>query len=76
VVILAFCILTHLQDDGEEFVSDSADGTVLFWEVGALVEIIWVRKDLLRFFKTDAAPRVLSQTPTLARGQKGSALMV
>jgi hypothetical protein len=39
----------------------------LFRQVGALIEIIGMRKDLLRFFETDAAPPILPQTPTLAR---------
>ena len=67
MVILARGVLPHLKDDGKESVSDPADGPVLLRGVGTLIEIIRMRKDLLRLFKTDTPPRILAQTRALAR---------
>ena len=66
MIVFAFVIFAHFEDEGVEFAANPSDCTVLLRQVGALIEVVGMRKDLLRFFETDAAPRVCSQTLAFA----------
>src|SRR5208282_2266909 len=60
VVIFAFLVLPHLKNDGVQVLSHPTDRPVLLRPIGALVKVIWVRKDFLRFLEPDAPLRICS----------------
>ena len=66
VVIFSFLVLPHLKNDGVQVLSHPTDCPVLLGPIRALVEIVWVRKDLLPLFEPDASFRVCSEPSTLA----------
>jgi hypothetical protein len=55
VEVFALLILTNLKDHGVQAFSYPADRPVLIREIGALVEVIGVRENLLHFLKADPA---------------------
>src|ERR1017187_5909975 len=60
VVILSFFVFPHFENDGVQLLSHPADRPVLFGKIRALVEVVWVREDLLHLFESDAPFRVCS----------------
>jgi hypothetical protein len=61
VVIFSFLVLPHLKNDGVQVLSHPTDHPVLLGPIGALVKVVWVRKDFLRLFESDASFRVLNR---------------
>jgi hypothetical protein len=57
MVIFAFPVFPHLEDNAVEAFFHPADGSVLFRNIRALVELIRVRKDFLRLLKADSRIR-------------------
>ena len=53
--MFSFLVFSHLENDGVQLLPHPADRPVLLGPIGALVEIVWVRKDLLRLFESDAS---------------------
>jgi hypothetical protein len=54
MVVLTRTILTDLEDNGIENTLDPSNGSVLFREIRALVQIIGLGKQLLHFFEPNA----------------------
>ena len=48
-----FRILANLKDHRIQSRTDPADGAELLWNIDALIEVIRMRKDLLRFLEAD-----------------------
>jgi hypothetical protein len=67
MVILAFSVFPNLEDDAVEAIFHPADGSVLFRNIRALVEVIRVRKDFLRLLKADPTLGIRSQPPAFSR---------
>ena len=61
MVVLSLRILSHFKDDGVKPVSNPPNGTVLLRPVRTLIQIIWVREDLLRLFEADSTPGTFPQ---------------
>ena len=53
MVKFAFFVLPHFENDGVQVLSYPTDRAVLFGQIRALIEIVWVREDLLHLFKSD-----------------------
>jgi hypothetical protein len=51
-------ILANLEDHGVQSLTDLADGAELLRKIDALIEVIRIRKDLLRFLEADPAPGI------------------
>src|SRR5208282_6892938 len=60
VVIFAFLVLPHLKNDGVQVLSHPTACPTLLGPIRALVEVVGVRKDLLRLFEPDASLRIRS----------------
>lgn len=56
--VLTRLVLTHLEDHRVQAPSGPADGPVLLGQIGAPIEIVGVREDLLCLLKTESAPWV------------------
>src|SRR5208337_2349709 len=66
VVVLTFLVLPHLKDERVQPAPHPANGSVLLWQIRAMVEVVRMRKDLLRLLETNSTPRVLSQPLALS----------
>jgi len=66
VVVLSLRILSHFKDDGVKPVSNPPDGTVLLRPVRTLIQVIWVREDLLRRFEANSTPGTFPQPLALS----------
>src|SRR5580704_17145261 len=60
VVVLTFFVLPHFENDGVQLLSHPTNRSVLFGQIRALVNVIWVRENLLHLFESDASLRVCS----------------
>jgi hypothetical protein len=58
---LAFIVFPDLEDDGIDFVSYPTYSAVLLRHIGPLVEPVGFRKELLYFFKANAASGIRPQ---------------
>jgi hypothetical protein len=65
-VILAFPVSPYLEDDAVEAIFHLADGSVLFRNIRALVEVIRVRKDFLCLLETDSTLGIRPEPPTFS----------
>jgi hypothetical protein len=54
VVILSLLVLTHLEDERVQGVSNPANGAILFGDVRALVEVVRAVKQSLRLLESDS----------------------
>jgi hypothetical protein len=54
VVIFAFFVLSHFNNDGVQVLSHPTDCPVLLGPIRALVKVVRMRKDFLRLFEADA----------------------
>jgi hypothetical protein len=61
VEVFALLILTNLKDHRVQAFSYPSDRPVLIREIGALVEVIGVRENLLHFLKADPALGICPQ---------------
>jgi hypothetical protein len=60
VVVLSFFVLSRFENDGVQLLPHPADRPVLFEPIRTLVKVVWVRKNFLRLFESDASFRVCS----------------
>src|ERR1700730_3962834 len=60
VIVLSFFVLPHFENDGVQMLSCPADRSVLFGQIRARVNVIWVRENLLDLFESDHPLRVCS----------------
>jgi hypothetical protein len=67
MVKFAFGILSHLEDQRIQTLSDPSDGAILLRQVRALILIVRTRENLLRLFKADPALRIRPQHLAFAR---------
>jgi hypothetical protein len=55
MVVFSLFVLPYFEDDGKQLPSYPADRAILFGQVRALVQIVWMRKYLLYLFKSNAS---------------------
>ena len=67
MVIFALQVFLCLEDGAVEARFHPADGSVLFRNIRALVEVIRVRKDFLCLLKADSTLGIRSQPPAFSR---------
>jgi hypothetical protein len=58
VVVLALLVFVYLEDERVQTVSDPANGAILFGTIRALVEIVRMGKQYLRFLEANASFRI------------------
>jgi len=67
MVIFALMVFPHLENDAVEALFYPTDGSVLFGNIRAVVEIIRVQEDFLYLLEADTTLGILSQPPTFSR---------
>ncbi len=66
MVELSFLVFTNLKDYRKESTTYPVDGAVLNGEIRALVGVIRMKENLLRFLEPDSAPWIPPETPALS----------
>ena len=66
LVILSLFVLARFENDRVQLLSHPTDCTVLFGQVRALVKLVGVRENLLRFFESDASLRICTERAALS----------
>jgi hypothetical protein len=65
MVELSFCVFPNLEDHRVEVIANPSDGAVLKREIRALVRIVRMKKNFLRFVEADSAPWIPPKTLAL-----------
>ena len=66
MVELSFLVFPNLKDYRKESITYPADGAVLNGEIRALVSVIRMKENLLRFLEANSAPWIPPETLALA----------
>ena len=65
MIELAFRILANFKDNGIQAIADPADGAMLNGEIGTLIEVVRMEKNLLCFLESDSASGVAAKALAL-----------